>query len=425
MKKILIVDDLDNNRLSLVLILEKIDGVIISEASDGQEALELCARESFDLIFMDIMMPNLDGFEATKFIKKLLPHTMIIALSALDDELAKNKMLSLGAEDYLTKPIDPTRITLRIEHYLNIIAFRKQHHIESKQTAINPFDKRVFSKKIIYNIENKNNLMEFWDDCLNTQTAITDMSDVVRLMYGFGLWLLKNDFRFEIYIESNNECTYLTLLHKGTLRQKIVKNILFKHYAYLHYFFNYQLLSFKLKNILAEITTKEKKVKQPLENNTHLTLDAKQYIEITPINFLSKIDHLDLINDKIDLAILEFEKMPNCTSMRLVCNELKSYTNVLAQLMEFEHLGYALEMLVNNLLTLEESSFNHETTKKTAIILLNIVSDLASWRENIFIKQSAIDIHYLDASLLSSCMQLESIFEPESESNDDNEIEFF
>lgn len=425
MKKILIVDDLDNNRLSLVLILEKIDGVIISEASDGQEALELCARESFDLIFMDIMMPNLDGFEATKFIKKLLPHSMIVALSALDDDVAKHKMLSFGAEDYLTKPIEPSLIASRIEHYLNIISFRKQHYIESKQTAINPFDKRIFSKKIIYTIENKNTLGEFWDDCLNTPTAITDMSDAVRLMYGFGLWLLKNDFRFEIYIESNNECTYLTLLHKGTLRQKIIKNILFKHYAYLHYFFNYQVLSFKLKHFSTETLPQEKQLKQPFTCKRVICLDAKSYIEITPINFLSKIDHLDVMNDTIDLAILEFEKKPNHTTIRHICDALKIYSDVIGQLLEFEHLGYALEMLVNTLLDIEETSFTHEATKKTAIILLNMVSDLAAWRENIFIKQSAIDIHYLDDSLLSSCMQLEMIFEPESDTNNDNEIEFF
>lgn len=65
MSKILLVDDNDNNRLTLELLLEEMDGIEVFEAADGQIAIDMCKESEFDLIFMDIMMPNVDGFEAT------------------------------------------------------------------------------------------------------------------------------------------------------------------------------------------------------------------------------------------------------------------------------------------------------------------------------------------------------------------------
>lgn len=71
MYQVLIVDDKDNNRLTLNLLLEEVEDIEVFEAEDGQVAVEMCVKNHFDLIFMDIMMPNLDGFEATKFIKQV------------------------------------------------------------------------------------------------------------------------------------------------------------------------------------------------------------------------------------------------------------------------------------------------------------------------------------------------------------------
>lgn len=71
MCSVLIVDDNDNNRLTLNLLLEEVEDIEIFEAEDGQVAVEMCVKNHFDLIFMDIMMPNMDGFEATQYIKQV------------------------------------------------------------------------------------------------------------------------------------------------------------------------------------------------------------------------------------------------------------------------------------------------------------------------------------------------------------------
>lgn len=136
MYKVLIVDDNDNNRLTLNLLLEEVEDIEVYEAEDGQVAVEMCVKNDFDLIFMDIMMPNLDGFEATKYIKQVNKKCMIIALSALDDEVSKHKMLSLGAEDYLTKPLNADHFLQRIKQYLRIIELRNNKFINFQKPLI-------------------------------------------------------------------------------------------------------------------------------------------------------------------------------------------------------------------------------------------------------------------------------------------------
>jgi len=83
---VLIVDDNPDNRMTIQLLLEEFDDINALEAQDGQEAIDMCKNEQFDIVFMDIMMPNVDGIIATKIIKSFDKKVMILALSALDDE---------------------------------------------------------------------------------------------------------------------------------------------------------------------------------------------------------------------------------------------------------------------------------------------------------------------------------------------------
>jgi len=103
--KLLIVDDNQINRKVAQKILSKA-GCEILEAADGKKAIELITQNTFDLIFMDIQMPDMDGIQTTRQIKKLkteLPP--IIAMTAYSMEEDRNKFLSQGLDDYLPKPI--------------------------------------------------------------------------------------------------------------------------------------------------------------------------------------------------------------------------------------------------------------------------------------------------------------------------------
>ncbi len=432
MVKVLIVDDNDNNRLTLNLLFEDIAGVEVCEAEDGQVAVEMCINQTFDLIFMDIMMPNMDGFEATKLIKEHQKNCMIIALSALDDQTAKNKMLSLGAEDYLTKPVDAELFNTRIRHYLRIIGLRNKETTTTSQ-VLNPFDAKVYSRSTTFRVDKEEALGEFWDYWLKGEKNIVDLSDCVRLIYGFGLWLLKNEQSFTIVMEESSDKVYMMLLHQGVIKSSVIKNLLLKHFANAKYILTKEMLSFQLdmdikssvevKKESIEVSEEAKKILSKTHNNA---LCASEYIENTAISFLGKIDGLETINDEIDKAILDFEQSPSKRTALIICDNFQEYVEVLAELVDFAHLGFAIQTLIDFLSTLTEEQFATDKVKKLSSMLLNLLHDLASWRENVFITQVARDVHYLDASLLSSCIQVEAIFEDKSaDVSGDDDIEFF
>jgi len=159
--KLLIVDDDHNNRMTLQLLLEDIDNIDISEAKDGKEAIELCKKDHYDMIFMDIMMPNIDGISATRIIKSFDKKVMILALSALDDEESKNSMLTCGAEDYITKPIEENLFYQRVKNYMQIVELRNKKPINVN--AINLFTQEVYSRSLKFSINSLQSLAELWD----------------------------------------------------------------------------------------------------------------------------------------------------------------------------------------------------------------------------------------------------------------------
>ncbi len=106
MKKILIVEDVEFNRDLLVQLLE--DEYEILTAADGAAGVELAEREHPDLILMDLSLPVVDGWEATRRIKadNILRDIPIIALTAHAMTGDKERALECGCDDYLSKPLD-------------------------------------------------------------------------------------------------------------------------------------------------------------------------------------------------------------------------------------------------------------------------------------------------------------------------------
>ena len=110
---ILIVDDETLIR-NVIKEYSKSEGYNIFEASDGLEAIEMVKNNNIDLVVLDVMMPNLDGFSACKEIKKIKTIPVII-LSARKEEYDKLVGFDLGIDDYITKPFSPKELMARIK----------------------------------------------------------------------------------------------------------------------------------------------------------------------------------------------------------------------------------------------------------------------------------------------------------------------
>ena len=124
MKKILIVDDEVNNRLLLEEILEefKEQGVEILLAKDGRQALDIITRETPDLVFLDIMMPEINGYEVCSIVKRQLKllNIYIVLLTAKGQEEDKNKGFHALCDRYITKPFYFNEVLAIAENVLKL-----------------------------------------------------------------------------------------------------------------------------------------------------------------------------------------------------------------------------------------------------------------------------------------------------------------
>ena len=123
-QKILIVDDEAHIRMLIEQTLEELedDGVKFLIAENGEQALELITKEKPQLVFLDVMMPKMNGMEVCRRVKKelALPGIYIILLTAKGQEVDRLKGQEVGADVYMTKPFDPEAILSKAREVLQL-----------------------------------------------------------------------------------------------------------------------------------------------------------------------------------------------------------------------------------------------------------------------------------------------------------------
>lgn len=123
-QKLLIVDDESHIRMLIEQTLEDLEdeGVELLFAENGEQALNIIREEEPNLVFLDVMMPKMNGMEVCHKVKKELnlSHVYIILLTAKGQEVDRQKGLEMGADRYMTKPFDPDEMLSIAEEVLNI-----------------------------------------------------------------------------------------------------------------------------------------------------------------------------------------------------------------------------------------------------------------------------------------------------------------
>ncbi|CAH2715038.1 Heme response regulator HssR [Neobacillus rhizosphaerae] len=135
MAKLLIVDD-DVNIRELVLLFLKKEGFDLYEASDGIMALSLMEKVKMDLVIIDIMMPNMDGWELCRELREF-SDIPILMLTAKGETAQKVKGFELGADDYLVKPFDPIELVARVKALLKRYNITASQSIEMGEFKLN------------------------------------------------------------------------------------------------------------------------------------------------------------------------------------------------------------------------------------------------------------------------------------------------
>ena len=142
MSKILIVDDEDKIR-DIIKKYATFDGYEVEEASGGLEAVSKCREKEYDIIILDIMMPDLDGFSVCKEIRKKT-NTPVIMLSARGEEYDKIHGFEVGIDDYVVKPFSPKELMMRVAAVLKRTSAPGTESIEVGGIKID------FSARIVY-----------------------------------------------------------------------------------------------------------------------------------------------------------------------------------------------------------------------------------------------------------------------------------
>jgi two-component system, OmpR family, alkaline phosphatase synthesis response regulator PhoP len=123
-QKILIVDDEPHIRMLIEQTLEELEdeGVEFLTAENGEIALDIIQKENPQLVFLDVMMPKMNGMEVCRKVKKemQLPNVFIVLLTAKGQELDRQKGHEVGADIYMTKPFDPEAILSKAREVLSL-----------------------------------------------------------------------------------------------------------------------------------------------------------------------------------------------------------------------------------------------------------------------------------------------------------------
>ncbi len=429
MIKILIVDDNKDNRTTVRLFLEDYENLSAFEADNAEKAIEIAKVSKPDIIFMDIMMPGMNGIDATKEIRKFDKQSMIIAMSVLSDDEHKSQMLQAGAEDYITKPINEELFVKRMDNYFKLIEYKKAK--EAMEKPVNLFSDSVYSGKLGFMIDSEASLAEFWEYYLiKNHNASEALCDAVRAIYNIGLYLLPDNPSFKIVAEEDDESLFFSVVELKGFNEAKVSEILYRESSKCDIAVSEQNeISVKLPNYKVEAAPKKETMKIDGEKERILRMShsdkigAKSYIAELGPDIIDKLEKLEINEDKLDEAVYEYETDGNYICIARISSEFEVYASVLDTLYEFKNIAYALATLSCFMNGLMPDQIDEKKSKKLGVLLRNMVSDLMSWRKTIFVDRDTGDIHYLDSSLLSSCMQIELIFK-DAEPEDDG-LELF
>ena len=433
---ILIVDDNANNRLILSLMLDDYEESTnikfnISEAVDGQEAINMCKDSSYDVVFMDIMMPNVDGIQATKVIKEKDSHVMIIAVSAVDDNERIKLILNYGAEDYIPKPVNADLFVNRINNYFSIIKSR-EHKIENKNFR-NVFSSNVYNRFTKFIIDSDETLAEFWECFLfNPTEKFDNVSNVVRTIFSIAEAQLKLAGSSNIYTEESEEFQYFTMINISALPLKVIELIIKKSQSDLEYKIQNDKLSFKLEKvntmadseeIIEEVKT-ESKIEPEVENmQMNLPAYEKSNEKLQVFDYLDEDDQLDLEEYASKLSSLMLIVGSGDISEDEVL-EMHTYLERIGQILSTYSEIYPISLALSSLASTMQTYKDTFITNSEAIgpMCKAFSNDMSSWIQMSFYT-GAPSIDFMNDTIAVNTKTIEGMLSMDTDSEVEEDLD--
>lgn len=440
MKKILIVDDQSLNQTILETYINQYceknsETVQIKTANNGVEALLMCEDEPFDLIFMDILMPHMDGIEATKHISHMQP-SIIVIVSIQGDEENQIQALRNGAKDYFIKPIQSDVFKHRLELYLNIMNNSKSS-VNPKQ-SINPFTNTIYCYKTTYLLENEEDLAQLWESMLY---AVKDsirtnfLSDLIRLMHQLGSAMLSKKVQPQIIMEENEKFYFFSILNTKILSSQKIIQLIEKSLGNSVYKLESNLLSFQVTkepqvyqaDVKLEVKIEKTVVQIPKEEATAVEVTYKKQTEVLQKFTFMEAEDLTSLELKLNELATRFMWMGsnelNVDDVDQIVNAFERCSSIMMLYTQTQTLGIAIRDLTS-IIQKDEAMFIQMAPQMSALCK-SFNNDLILWFKSVFY-DGAPSVNYMDASIISNIQMVQSFLSPsEDVSLDDDGFEFF
>ncbi len=423
---ILIVDDNNNNRMILRYLLEDYVenhphiSFDMDEACDGIEAVSKCKENAYDIVFMDIMMPTMDGIQATKLIREHDKKVMIIAVSAVDDIESKKSILNNGAEDYISKPINADVFVSRMDNYIILVETRK--HSKKNRNKKNLFSDKIYKRHTKFIIDSEDSLSEFWEFfLLSVRDKCDNLSDIVRTIVSIADVQLRSSISSGVYIEESDEAQYFTLTDVGEIPMIHIEGILKKNNPHGRYMIDDSKISFEILKKSANIYDDSVVSVQAVEV---VQTPSKAVVaeEITAPSFvLQQSQHLQVFDymDEDDLHDLE-EYAGKLNSLMLVVGNgditedeiidiytyLDRMSGILATYSDVFVISKALTSLSNSLEAHMPEFMNN--SEALAPMCKAFSRDMSNWIEMSF-HTGAPSVEFMNDTIVVNCQTIESM----------------
>ncbi len=465
---VLYVEDEESIRTNMADFFEKIFNQVFV-AVDGLDGLEKFHKNRIDFIISDIQMPNMSGLEMVKIIREHSGDIPIVITTAFNEQDFFIKSIDLKVDKYILKPMNlehVREVLYDISKLLFDRARAKELEILQVKEKINRISDQLITKIadgfpnpcIIFNGEDVryindafcnlfqedefenflqkrisvNNLfskregfmdsLESYDDQDKIKNRVTIEGKKGRKIYSV--------IKREIDIGMDSHLSQMYTLNDITWEE--YQKIKIKNYSELleEIIFNNryrispkrELASEEESLEFATSTTPKMKIsdhENALLRRSHLyKTSASEYVKELDDEILKELQELDQLGKEFKYSAKVFQDDKNIATLDEIVIYLSKYAHVINLLFEFEDLSYAVRSLSELLSSVKEKELDDKDIKKIALFLGAIESDLADWYQLIFIEKNAQDIHYLDSSLFSACLQIELIL-----SSDINEME--
>lgn len=425
--KILIADDARTIRETLKYYLGLLHVTDIDEVENGKDAVVMCEKNDYDLVFMDVTMPILDGISATRFIKKIKSDVAIICVSADRKAETVNSIIKSGVEDYIMKPLNPQLIKQRLSNYIKLIENRKI--ISTRRSAINLFNFPCYSYFTAFKISTEDDLALFYDhmvnayqkECSYEQDCGCTIKLAMQAVTTIGNILLKMSLKFLIIIEQHENGFYFSMTHIHSLSKNIIEEIIKREIEAATEIMQYKIELNKLS--ISAPYIQEKKQEEAIDITPVYVPVAEEPKELHVYDFIDKDDLVEL-TDNINelesmLGILQYSTLSESDAARIV-DLINKLGVCLSGYNETFNISVALKNLTgdiqNNIATFIDKS------KTMATIFINFSHDIKEWQDAIFNK-GASSANFMDDTIIANASYISNLVKPAEQTMESEDLD--